>query len=187
VLAAGSSSRLGSNKLLIELGGEPVVRRAARTALEAGLSPVVVVVGFEAEPVTSALEGLSVQTVLNRRHDEGMHSSVQAGVNHLGPECDAAIVILADMPLVTPAMLREMVTRFRAGAPLVISRYGEVQAPPTLYERSLLPALGSAGTGCGRRVVREHAHLAAAVDWPPELLVDLDLPQDVERVRSIIG
>jgi molybdenum cofactor cytidylyltransferase len=187
VLAAGSSSRLGSNKLLLELGGEPLVRRAARRALEAALSPVVVVLGFEAERVAAAVQGLPVETVVNPRHADGMHGSLQAGIDHVADRSEAAVVVLADMPLVTPAMLRAVVSRFREGAPIVTSRYGEVQAPPTLYAREFFPALSSAGPGCGRRVVREHADLAAAVDWSPDLLIDLDLPDDIARIRTMLS
>jgi molybdenum cofactor cytidylyltransferase len=186
VLAAGSSSRLGSNKLLIELDGEPVVRRAARRALEAGLTPVVVVLGFEAERVAAAVEGLPVGAALNERHAGGVHTSVRAGLDSLGGECDAVVVILADMPLVTPAMLHELVARFRGGAPIVISRYGEIQAPPTLYARSLFHALSTGGEGCGRRVVREHSDLVTALDWSPELLADLDRPEDIARIRTLV-
>lgn len=187
VLAAGSSTRLGSNKLLIELAGETVVRRAARRALEGGLSPVIMVLGFEAERIAAAVEGLPVETVLNQRHAEGMHASVQAGIDRVPAACAGAAVILADMPLVTAAMLAETVTRFRAGAPLVISRYGGVQAPPTLYSRALFPAIGAAGTGCGRRVIRDHLDQAAVLDWPSDLLADLDLPEDVARLRALLG
>ncbi len=185
MLAAGSSSRLGSNKLLIELGGEPLVRRAARRALEAGLLPVVVVLGFEAERVAAAVEGLPVETVRNPRHAEGMHGSLRVGVGHLAGRSEAAVVILADMPFVTSAMLSEVVARFRAGAQIVASWYGLVQAPPTLYAREFFPALSFAGPGCGRQVIREHAHLAAALDWPPSLLADLDRPEDLERIRAL--
>jgi CTP:molybdopterin cytidylyltransferase MocA len=184
-MAAGSSSRLGSNKLLIELGGEPLVRRAARRALEAGLSPVVVVLGFEAECVAAAVEGLPVETVVNPRHAEGMHSTLQVGVDHVAGRSEAVVVTLADMPLVTSAMLRELVARFRGGAPIVASWYGLVQAPPTLYSREFFPALSSAGQGCGRRVIREHSHLAAALEWPPGFLADLDRPEDLERIRAL--
>jgi CTP:molybdopterin cytidylyltransferase MocA len=185
VLAAGSSSRLGSNKLLIELGGEPLVRRAARRALEAGLSPVVVALGFEAERVAAAVDGLPVETVVNPHHAEGMHSTLQVGVDHVADRAEAVIVILADMPLVTSAMLRQLVARFRGGAPIVASWYGLIQAPPTLYAREFFPALSSAGQGCGRRVIREHSHLAAALEWPPSLLADLDRPEDLERLRAL--
>jgi molybdenum cofactor cytidylyltransferase len=186
VLAAGSSSRLGSNKLLIDLGGETIVRRAARRALEAGLAPVIVVLGFEADRVAEALRGLDVMPVVNLDHAGGMHGSLQAGIGRVPADCEAAVVILADMPLVTSAMSAGLVARFRSGRePLVISLYGDVQAPPTLYARALFPALGAAGEGCGRQVVRDHRDEAAAMKWPPALLADLDRPEDVERLRSL--
>jgi molybdenum cofactor cytidylyltransferase len=179
VLAAGSSSRLGRNKLLLELEGETLVRRAARRAVEAGLSPVLVVVGFESARVTAALEGLPVEPVPNPRHEEGTPSSVRAGLARIPADCVAAVVILPDMPLVTAAMLARVAARFREGtAPLVISLYDEVQAPPTLYGRSLFPALARMGPGGGREIVSRHRHLAITLRWPGGLLVDLDRAED---------
>ncbi len=184
VLAAGASSRFGANKLLIDIDGEPIVRRAARRALEAGLAPVIVVLGFEADRVVEALQGLDVVPVVNPDHSTGMHRSLQAGIERVPPDCEAAVVILADMPLVTAAMSAAVVARFRSGPEtLVISRYGEVQAPPTLYARALFPALRAAGAGGGRAVVRDRRREAAALDWPPALLADLDRPEDIERLR----
>jgi molybdenum cofactor cytidylyltransferase len=186
VLAAGSSSRLGSNKLLIDLGGETIVHRAARRALEAGLAPVIVVLGFEADRVMEALQKLDVVAAVNPDHTRGMHSSVRVGITRVPADCEAAVVILADMPLVTSAMSAGLVARFRSGTePLVISLYGDVQAPPTLYARALFPALAAAGKGGGRLVVRDHREEAAALEWPPALLADLDRPEDLERLRSL--
>jgi molybdenum cofactor cytidylyltransferase len=185
VLAAGSSSRLGTNKLLIDIGGETTVHRAARRAVEAGLAPVIVVLGFEADRVAEALQGLDVVLAMNPHHARGMHSSMRTGMDRVPADCEAAVVILADMPLVTSAMSAGLVARYRSGLePLVMSLYGEVQAPPTLYTRALFPALGAAGQGCGRQVVRDHRDEAAAIHWPPALLADLDHPEDVERLRS---
>jgi molybdenum cofactor cytidylyltransferase len=187
VLAAGSSSRLGANKLLIDLGRETIVHRAARRALEAGLAPVIVVLGFEADRVAEALRGVEVMQVVNPDHAGGMAGSMQAGLGRVPTDCEAAVVILADMPLVTSAMSAGLVARFRRGPePLVISRYGEVLAPPTLYARALFPTLGAVGEGGGRLVVRDHRDEAAAMDWPPPLLADLDRPEDVERLRSLV-
>lgn len=116
----------------------------------------------------------------------GMHASMRVGVEQVPSDCQAAIVVLADMPLVTSAMLADMLTRFRAGSePLVISRYGDVQAPPTLYSRALFPALSTAGEGCGRRVIRDHRDQVAELRWPPELLADLDHPEDLARLRYL--
>ncbi len=183
VLAAGTSSRLGANKLLWRLDSEPLVRRAARQAVEAGLSPVIVVLGHEAEPVAAALAGLAVETVTNPGYRAGMAGSMQTGIEHVPGDCTAAVVLLGDMPLVTAGMIETLAERFRGGTePLVLSLYGEVQAPPTLYARSLFPALAGAGAGGGREVVLAHRSEAAEIRWPETLLADVDRPEDAARL-----
>ena len=198
VLAAGSSTRMGRNKLLLELDGETVVQRAARTAIDAGLDPVIVVTGHAHEEVAAQLHVFAVTTVVNAEHDSGQHTSVAAGVAALGDDCaagdgcaaggdcDAAILMLADMPFVTAAMLREVAARYReSGAPLVVSRYGDdVTAPPMLYDRSLFGELMRMDARCGRQVVRRHRREAVEVDWPAEALRDLDRPADLEAIRE---
>ena len=186
VLAAGSARRMGKNKLLLELGGESLVRRAARVAREAGLDPVLVVVGHEAEKVAAELRGLDCAVVQNARHALGMSTSLDAGVAALPAAAQSAVVLLADMPFVEPAMIEALVRRQReTGAPLVASRYGSVPAPPTLYTRSLFAELrGGEGEGRGREVVRRHAGEAAWVDWPASALADVDEPGDLERVSE---
>ena len=185
VLAAGSSSRMGSNKLLLELAGETLLRRAARRALAAGLDPVLVVLGHDAERARSELSGLSCRAVVNAEHARGMNTSLGVGLAALPGEAIAAVVALADMPLVTADMLAELVRRYRAStAPLVVSDYGGTLAPPVLYDRALFRELqGLEGDGCGRRAVQRHRGEALAVPWPAEALVDLDEPADYERVR----
>lgn len=185
VLAAGASVRMGRNKLLLELGGESVVRRAARRALDAGMSPVVVVTGHERGAVEAELHGIGCRSVFNREHAMGQHTSVGAGVAAVGGGCAGAMVVLADMPFVTAAMLRAVADRYReTGAPLVLSRYGgETIAPPMLYERSLFGELLRMDRRCGREVARRHRAAAEVVDWPAEALRDLDIPEDYERAR----
>ena len=195
VLAAGSSTRMGCNKLLLELGGETVVRRAARTAIEAGLDPVIVVTGHAHEAVAAQLHVFAVTTVTNTEHAAGQHTSVAAGIGALGRHfaasdaCAAAIVMLADMPFVTTAMVREIAARYRETcAPLVVSRYGgEVTAPPMLYDRSLFGELTRMDARCGRQVVRHHRHEAIEVDWPAESLRDLNRPADYEAIRETLA
>ena len=83
VLAAGTSSRLGPNKLLLRLDSEPLILRAVRRAAEAGLAPVIVVLGYEAERVAATLDGLAVETIVNPAYRAGMHGSLQAGIEHV--------------------------------------------------------------------------------------------------------
>ena len=189
VLAAGSGSRMGTNKLLLRLGDETVVRRAVRVAGEAGLDPVLVVLGHEAERAREELAGLRCEVVPNPRHLLGMNTSLEAGVAAVPDRAGAAIVLLADMPFVTPAMIRTVIARhLEGGAPVVASRYGAAQAPPTLYARRVFAELrGSEGEGRGRAVVRGHAGEVAWVTWPEAALADLDDPADLERARARLG
>ena len=186
VLAAGSSTRMGRNKLLLDLGGETVVRRAVRAAVEAGVDKVVVVLGHEAEHVGAALDGLTCLTVINADHAEGVGTSLRLGVSKAAAEAGAIVVVLADMPFVTPAMIRTVVERYRAtGAPLVVSRYGAVEAPPNLYDRALFTELVSTpGERCAKQVLRRHEHEAVFVAWPEEALRDIDVDEDYEWARA---
>jgi molybdenum cofactor cytidylyltransferase len=185
VLAAGASTRMGRNKLLFALQGASVLRRAVVQASGAGLDPVVVVLGHEAERARQELEGLNVRLALNPAYLEGITGSLRGGILALPSEVQAAVVMLADMPLVTIDMLATMVQRFRSGtAPLVISEYDGVNAPPMLYDRSLFPELLASEEGGGREVVRRHRHEAEVVSWPASALGDLDVPADYERIRD---
>jgi molybdenum cofactor cytidylyltransferase len=91
------------------------------------------------------------------------------------------------MPYVTPEMLSGLVERYRATtAPLVISDYEGVNAPPMLYDRALFAELlaMTEGTGCGRKVVNHHRAEAEVLAWPAAALADLDVPEDYERARE---
>ncbi len=196
LLAAGTGSRMGRNKLLLEVEGEPLVRRVARRALDAGLGPVIVVVGFEADRVVAALDGLAVETVRNAAFARGVAGSLRRGVARVPARCDAAVVLLADMPFVTSAMIARVVAlRRESGAPLVVSRYGEAQAPPTLYARALFGELTGrddgaqdAAPGPGKRVVRRHRAEAVRAEWPADALADIDEPSDYDAFgRRLTG
>jgi molybdenum cofactor cytidylyltransferase len=111
---------------------------------------------------------------------------VCAGIAALPPGVAAGVVLLADMPFVTAEMITTLVERYRSGdASLVLSEYDGVQAPPTLFDRSLFTELaGPEGKGCGKRMRRCHADQATVVVWPAAALADLDVPEDYERVRA---
>ena len=195
VLAAGSSSRMGQNKLLLDLGGETVIRRAVRNATEAGLDPVVVVLGHDAGRVQAELFGLSCRSVVNPHHAEGVRTSLQLGVREVAADAHALVIVLADMPFVTAAMIRAVAERRReTGAPLVISQYGEapgaapVDAPPILYDRSLFAELLSmTGERCAKRVVQRHRDEASILCWPEQSLRDIDVAEDYEYARAHVA
>ena len=188
VLAAGSSTRMGRNKLLLPFGGESLVRRAVRAAADAGVDRVVAVLGHEEPRVRAELEGLPCVIVVNPDHAQGVGTSLRSGVRHAAG-ADAILVVLADMPFVTAAMIAALVERHRAtGAPLVVSHYGDVQAPPTLYARPLFPELLSIpGERCAKQVVRRHEQEAEVVAWPIDALRDIDVPEDYDGARASLA
>jgi len=186
VLAAGSSTRMGRNKMLLDLGDRTVVRRAVQAVIDAGVDRVVVVLGHEAERVEAELSGLPCTRVVNPEHALGVGTSLHRGIAHAADGADAIVVTLADMPFVSAGMIATVVERYReTRAPLVVSRYGEIQAPPTLYDRALFAELLAVpDERCGKQVVRRHLDEAVAVAWPEDALRDIDVAEDYERVRA---
>jgi len=185
VLAAGASTRMGCNKLFLELEGQTLLRRVVGRALQADLDPVIVVLGHEAARARRELSRLPCELVINPHYARGMSSSLGSGIGRLPAIAAGALVLLADMPFVTVPMIRTLVGRHReSAAPLVISHYGDVSAPPVLFDRSLFAELQALeGDGCGKRVIERHRSQAIAVPWPVAALTDLDAPEDYERVR----
>lgn len=186
VLAAGSSTRMGRNKMLLDLDGRSVVRRTVEAALAAGLDRVVVVLGHEADHVRASLEGLACELIINPDHAKGVGTSLHAGLRHVAPSASAAVVILADMPFVTPAMIAGVVRLHReTGARLVLSHYGDVQAPPTLYARALFAdVLAVPDEKCGKQVAKRYRDEAAIASWPESALRDIDVADDYEAIRA---
>jgi molybdenum cofactor cytidylyltransferase len=186
LLAAGAGTRMGRNKMLLAIEGETLLRRAARGALSAGLDPVIVVLGHEADRAAAELAGLGCRTRVNAGYEKGVNTSLSAGVEAIPPEAEAAVVLLADMPFVGPDLIRAVLARYReTGAPVVTARYGEVTAPPTLYHRAVFPELvGGEGEGRGREVVRRHRAEIVCVDRSPGELADVDFAEDWERART---
>src|SRR3989442_7460873 len=107
LLAAGASRRMGPgrNKMLLKLEGEALVRRAARRALAAGLSPVVVVLGHESDRAMSELAGLACEGVVKPHFTGPTSGPLQKGLEQLCPDVGAAVALLPGMGLVTPQIL----------------------------------------------------------------------------------
>ncbi len=188
ILAAGASRRMGAsrNKLLLDVEGEPMVRRVVRRALAAGLSPVVVVLGHEPERVRTALAGLECRFATSADPTGPTSASLHAGLRALGDDTGAAVVMLGDMVRVTEEMVRDLMAVGSSDpAPLAVSRYGDGQvlAPPLFFRRSLWPELLAwHGEGCGKAVVNAHRAEAAMLDWPEDALRDVDTPADYEEL-----
>ena len=178
ILAAGASTRMGQPKQLLLHRGQTLLRRAVETALASVCGPVVVVIGAHAELVRREVEELPVLVAENREWEKGMSSSIRTGLHELtmtNPEIEAVIVMLADQPLVTAALINQLVDVSRnTGKRIVASAYGKVLGVPALFSRELFaditalnanegaPARGSLGCSSGRRLRTGEVGRAAA-------------------------
>lgn len=186
VLAAGASSRMGRHKLLLPLGDEPMVRRVVRQVQQAGFDDLLVVVGYDHEAVLGALDGLGVRHAINLDYETGMGSSFRAAVAAL-PESDAAMFALADQPLLTAADYRRLLDTYRSDPRGIVSvRYGDVTAPPHLFDRTYFPELARLRHGA-RSVLQQHATETTILHFPTELLLDVDTPEDYDRARALLS
>lgn len=183
ILAAGASRRFGRPKQLLEWQGLPLVRRSAQTALQAGLSPVVAVLGDSAAQVEAALSGLPVRVVFNPDWEAGQSASIAAGVRALPPETGAAVFLLADQPHLPAGLLRGLADLHATEqapiiAPLVDGRRGN----PVLFDRRLFEALSGLSGDMGGRALFSRVPPRWLPWHDPQVLLDIDTPEDYARL-----
>lgn len=183
VLAAGASRRFGSAKQLHRVGGRSLVGRAADAVCEAGFHPAIVVVGSSGEDVARELHGSECDVIVNVRWEEGMASSIRAGVERvrqIAPGTRGVLIALADQTDVSREILESLADRFLVGAePAVACRYDGVLGPPAIFAVSLFGHLEAlTGDEGARSLLRSGAIPVGVVDFP-EGARDIDTPDAV--------
>lgn len=189
VLAAGQSRRMGGiNKLLASVGGKPMVRHAVDAAREGGVAEIVVVTGHEADAVEAVLAGSGARFVHNPDFAAGLSTSVAAGIGALGPDVDAALVVLGDMPYVTGAHLRRLIDAYAPleGRAIVVPTVAGKRGNPILWDRRFFGAMRALSGDVGaKHLIGAHGDLVHEVvmedDAPAR---DIDTP---EALRAAEG
>ena len=179
VLAAGASKRLGRAKQLIEIDGEPLLRRVVRCALATRPRECVVVLGDDAQRFETALAGLDVRVVRIADAESGMSAALRAGVAALDAQCMGALVIVTDQPALAEPHLHALCRRWQA-APhrAVASAYAGVIGVPALLPRSWFADIAALHGDIGARdLLRSRADVIAIA--APDLAHDIDAPDDI--------
>ncbi len=188
ILAAGRSTRMGSNKMLALLDGKPLVRHVAEVALAAGFGEVIVVTGHEAALVEAALEGCDLQFAHNRDFVSGMASSLRCGLEVISPDVAGALVLLGDMPRVSSAAIRALADAFWANPDklAIVPLVGGERGNPVLLSRGILPvAMRLTGDRGARKLLEEAGD--AVLELPlndPALLLDVDTPEALRAITN---
>ena len=181
LLAAGQSTRMGArNKLLLDIGGQPMVRRVAETLLASHVDAVIAVLGYEHAAVAEALEGLPLRIVVNLGHASGQMSSVRVGIEAIDGDPAAIVVALADQPALEPADIDFLIDAFTALPEpkiLIPIRGGQRGNPivlPGAERQKLLD--GGFNFGC-RNLIEQHPEAVAKIEVSnPHYLQDIDTP-----------
>jgi molybdenum cofactor cytidylyltransferase len=177
LLAAGQSTRFGRQKLLESWRGEPLIRKTARSFLEAGLRTIVVVVSPDPRLV-DALAGLALTTVENAHPENGISSSIAIGLRALPETTDAALIGVGDQPYLTAQAIEQLVRAFSSGR-IVVPRWGDHRGNPPVFDRRFFAELLTLdGDRGGQGVIAAHPDAVIEVQLPARLGDDIDRPED---------
>jgi molybdenum cofactor cytidylyltransferase len=191
VLAAGRSTRMGgTNKLVAEIGGKPLVRIAAEQALASRAKPVIVVTGHEHERVEKALAGLPVRIVHNPDFAAGLGTSLKAGIAAVPADADGVVVCLGDMPQVDAALIDRLIAAFNPeqGALAVMPTFNGRRGNPVLWSRRFFPDLMAIEGDVGaRHLITQYGEAVVEVPVAGNAAhVDIDTPEALIGVKAEI-
>lgn len=196
VLAAGMSTRMeGAHKLLLDVGGIPMIRRTVRAVLGINPAEIIVVTGFAAGRVEAALVGLPVRFTHNLHYQDGQPGSVAAGVGALREFCHAVMVVPGDQALLTQACLTNLVAAYAGAAGtagggrsiLVPFHHGQ-RGNPILFAAFHISDVTAGGLNIGcRHLIESKANEVAQVEFDSDAFTfDCDTPADYAALSARI-
>ncbi len=185
ILAAGMSTRMGQNKLLMPFQGITVIERVLHSALATSLDEILVITGHERERVEGIIENISdtrLRSVFNANFARGRAESIKAAVREV-KEADAILFLVGDKPIISTALIEKTITEFREQKPNVCY----VQTPhgrghPIIFSRGLLPELlALEGDMVGDDLIAGHASNTLEVG-DDEIQWDIDTWDDYQQL-----
>jgi molybdenum cofactor cytidylyltransferase len=188
VLSAGRSSRMGRHKLLLPLGGQPLLAHSVAAACGSSADHVIVVLGRDAAEVAAALPPGRWNATINTSYERGMASSLGCGLAEVPAGMGGALILLGDQPLVTvpliDAVLGEAQRHLDA---IVAAAYAGARGHPIYFPRALFGELREiTGDEGGRSVIARHADMLRLVEWPDaQAALDVDTPGMYEALLRL--
>ena len=185
VLAAGGSSRLGQAKQLLTFRGETLIRRVVRAAAQTGCDPIVVVAGEIGDGLRQELGGTRATVVENAEWQRGLGTSIRRGLREIGGPVDAVVLLTCDQALVDGNVIAQLIAaQEKTGKPIIASSYANTLGVPALFERSYFEALLALPDDSGaKKLIQEQADAVASITFE-DGAVDIDTPEDFERLKE---
>ena len=183
VLAAGQAARFGQCKQLMRLGDKSLVEHVLDTVNESAVDDIVIVLGAHAEEIQRRVKFRRERVVLNTEYAGGMSTSIHAGLRALQPETEAAIILLADQPFVTPQTVNRLADEYRTRkAPAIVPTYHGARGNPVLVDQSLFPQMLALRGDVGFRAILEKhpdSIVKLAID-DVGIVTDIDTRDDLD-------
>jgi len=183
VLAAGLSSRFGATKLVHSVRGRPLLQHALEAAQEVCPGQVTLVVGHDAEAVRMAAGGLNNSIATNERYEDGIGSSIAAGIRASRNSADAVLVLLADQPLVTGEHLASLIATWSGSEnDIVATSFDDVICPPILFPKGVFSALCALNGDLGAREILTSNEFDLKTVEFSAAQHDVDTPEDLHKI-----
>ena len=190
VPAAGMSTRMGRNKLLLTFKGKPLIAQAVDTLAECEVDEVIVVLGHEADKIKEKLEGKRVTLVENHNYRQGMSTSIRAGLAAVPSQATAIMIYLADQPLLVPGDVNRLIRAFAEArerrksivVPFFCGKRGNPVILDASFKEAILEAVGE--VGC-KRVIKRNPDIVLVVEMDTDHVVrDVDRMEDYEGLEA---
>ncbi len=189
ILAAGASQRFGEPKQLALFNGETFLRRAVKSALGASCGEVFVILGSDAELLSSEIVKMPVQIVINQAWQRGMMSSLHAGLRkalEVEPNLEGIIVMLCDQPLVDSTLIKNLADIFSWRKKLIVAcEYEGTVGVPAVFSSLLFEEIFElSGKGGAKALIKKYELQTEKVP-APQAALDIDTPNDYESLLSL--
>ncbi|RYE20871.1 MAG: nucleotidyltransferase family protein [Sphingobacteriaceae bacterium] len=191
ILAAGSSSRLGKPKQLLEYQQETLIKHAVKTALLISKT-VIVVTGFLHEEIIEELKTLELQIVHNPDWQEGMGSSIQTGIKYLQQlksvkQINSAMILLSDQPLISAEHLQKLRSQFYLDKrSIAATGYAETEGVPAVFHKKLFPVLQNLPGNRGAQwLFKKYPDQLTIVPFEGAA-IDVDTKEDYLRLLQLV-
>lgn len=187
ILAAGSSRRMGTQKMLLPFGQSTMLETVIQNVLASSVDSVHVVLGANHDKIMDLIKPLSVEIILNQEHLSGMLSSVVCGFNALPDETGTALIFLGDQPAISPIVTDAIINAYNESLHgIVIPVTNHRRGHPLLVDFKYKKDIGRLDLEKGLRALMHHFPedvLEVEVD-EPGILVDIDTPEEYQKANK---
>ncbi len=187
ILAAGTASRMGQQKLLLPLAGQPLLSHVLKAVRSVLWADCIAVIGEPEAELTALCQAADIRSIYNAKRQQGQSTSVTLGLRQLTHELDGIMFLLGDQPLISPALLEVLIAQFMqatSNKAIIVPCYQGQRYSPVLFGDFWRPALTAlTGDTGGRQIIRANPGRIVEVNWPDKsTFYDADTWEEYQKI-----